>query len=170
MSDLFHAKVPNDFIRHVFEVMAATPRHTYQVLTKRARRLRRLAPELVWPPNVWMGVSVENEDVLDRVDDLRTVPAAVRFLYCEPLLAPLPNLKLDDIGWVIVGGEYGPRARAIREEWITEIRDQCLKNGVRFFFKQWGGRTPKAGGHVLEGRVWDQMPDPTQRLRNDLPA
>lgn len=158
MSDLFHAKVPVEFIRQVFDVMAATPQHTYQVLTKRARRLRRLAPSLDWPPNVWMGVSVENSDVLHRVTDLQKVPAAVRFLSCEPLIGPLPGLDLDGMGWVIVGGESGPHARPIEGQWVTQIRDRCVAQEVPFFFKQWGGRTPKAGGRELEGRTWDQMP------------
>ncbi|GGM41626.1 hypothetical protein GCM10012275_10770 [Longimycelium tulufanense] len=162
MSDLFHAKVPVEFIRRVFAVMKATPQHTYQILTKRARRLRRLAGGLEWPDNVWIGVSVENEDVLDRVDDLRQVSAAVRFLSCEPLLGPLPNLRVDGIDWVIAGGESGPKARPAREEWIRSLRDLCLRHEVPFFFKQWGGRTPKAGGRELEGRTWDEMPLPAQ--------
>jgi protein gp37 len=160
MSDLFHARVPAPFVRQVFEVMAATPQHTYQVLTKRSTRLRRLAPELVWPANVWMGVSVENADALARVDDLREVPAAVRFLSCEPLLGPLDGLDLSGIGWVIAGGESGPRARPVEPGWVTALRDRCVADQVAFFFKQWGGRTPKAGGRLLEGRVWDQMPAP----------
>jgi protein gp37 len=158
MSDLFHAKVPAEFVRRVFAVMSATPQHTYQVLTKRSRRLRRLAPSIEWPANVWMGVSVENTDVLDRVDDLRAVPAAVRFLSCEPLIGPLAGLDLDRIGWVIAGGESGPHARPVHAGWVTDIRDLCVERQVAFFFKQWGGRTPKAGGRELEGRTWDEMP------------
>ncbi|MET9760032.1 phage Gp37/Gp68 family protein [Streptomyces sp. NPDC006372] len=158
MSDLFHARVPLDFVRQVFQVMADTPQHTYQVLTKRARRLRQVAPKLDWPGNLWMGVSVETENELSRVDDLRQVPAAVRFLSCEPLLGPLPGLRLDGIHWVIAGGESGPRHRPLDEVWVTGIRDTCQDAGVAFFFKQWGGRTPKAGGRLLEGRTWDQMP------------
>jgi protein gp37 len=158
MSDLFHAKVPTSFVQRVFEVMAATPQHTYQVLTKRARRLARLAPTMEWPANVWMGVSVENSDVLHRVDELRTVPAAVRFLSCEPLLGPLDRLDLDGIGWVIVGGESGPHARPVAAEWITNIRDACNDHEVPFFFKQWGGFTPKANGRDLDGRTWDEYP------------
>jgi protein gp37 len=158
MSDLFHAQVPAEFIRRVFAVMAATPQHTYQVLTKRSRRLRRLAPSIEWPANVWMGVSVENTDVLYRVDDLRAVPAAMRFLSCEPLIGPLAGLDLDGIGWVIAGGESGPNARPVQAGWVTDIRDLCVDQGVAFFFKQWGGRTPKAGGRELEGRTWDEMP------------
>jgi len=158
MSDLFHARVPLDFVQQVFNVMADTPQHTYQVLTKRGRRLRRLASSLEWPDNVWMGVSVETEDQLSRVDDLRQVPASVRFLSCEPLLGPLARLELDGIGWVIVGGESGPRHRPLDESWVVEIRDNCESSRVPFFFKQWGGRTPKAGGRELQGRVWDSVP------------
>lgn len=158
MSDLFHAQVPVAFVRQVFDVMAATPQHTYQVLTKRARRLRRLAPSLTWPANLWMGVSVEDGDAVDRIDDLRAVPAAVRFLSCEPLLGPLPHLTLDGIGWVIAGGESGAHARPMDPVWVESLRDQCINAGVPFFFKQWGGRTPKAGGRELDGRTWDDMP------------
>jgi len=160
MSDLFHARVPTDFINRVFEVMAATPRHTYQVLTKRARRLRRLAHTLNWPDNVWMGVSVEDESELHRVDDLRRVPAVLRFLSCEPLLGPLANLDLTGIGWLIAGGESGPNCRPPEAAWLTDLRDQCLAQDVPFFFKQWGGRTPKAGGWLLQGRAWQQIPQP----------
>jgi protein gp37 len=158
MSDLFHARVPTEFVHQVFAVMVATPHHTYQILTKRSTRLRRLATELPWPPNVWMGVSVENTDVAGRVDDLRQVPAAVRFLSCEPLLGPLTGLDLAGIGWVIAGGESGPDARPARAEWFTDLRDNCQTAQVPFFFKQWGGRTPKAGGRELAGRTWDQKP------------
>jgi protein gp37 len=160
MSDLFHAKIPLAFVQEVFTVMASTPQHTYQVLTKRARRLRRLAPELDWPPNVWMGVSIENSSVLDRVEDLRSVPAAVRFLSCEPLLGPLGQLSLDGIHWVIAGGESGANARPIKSVWVEEIRDQCASEDIPFFFKQWGGRRPKSGGRNLGGRTWDDMPEP----------
>ena len=158
MSDLFHAKVPVAFIHQVLAVMADTPQHTYQVLTKRAQRLRRLAEGLEFPPNVWIGVSVENADHLDRVDDLRQVPAAVRFLSCEPLLGPLDDLDLNGIHWVIAGGESGPRHRPMDPQWVLDIRDKCQTAGVPFFFKQWGGRTPKAGGRSLDGAVHDNMP------------
>jgi protein gp37 len=158
MSDLFHARVPLDFVRQVFEVMGDTPQHTYQLLTKRARRLRRLAESLPWPPNVWMGVSVEDTDVLHRVDDLRTVPAAVRFLSCEPLLGPLDGLNLDGVDWVIAGGESGLDARPMDEAWVLDLRDRCASDGVPFFFKQWGGRTSKSNGRSLDGRLWDEMP------------
>jgi protein gp37 len=158
MSDLFHARIPITFIRQVFDVMVDTPQHTYQVLTKRGRRLRRLAELLPWPPNVWMGVSVEDSRVLCRVDDLREVPAAVRFLSCEPLLGPLAELDLSGIGWVIAGGESGPRYRPMDPEWARQLRDRCVAMGVPYFFKQWGGRTPKEGGRLLDGRTWDEMP------------
>jgi protein gp37 len=158
MSDLFHARVPLGFVRDVFAVMADTPQHTYQVLTKRSSRLRKVAEKLDWPPNLWMGVSVENADALFRVSDLRAVPAAVRFLSCEPLIGPLDDLDLDGIGWVIAGGESGAGRRPLDPAWVTGIRDSCLDAGVPFFFKQWGGRTPKAGGRELDGRYWNQMP------------
>ena len=158
MSDLFHAKVPTEFVEKVFEVMAATPQHTYQILTKRSLRLSRLAPRLPWPPNVWMGVSVEDESQLDRVDHLRTVPAAVRFVSAEPLLGPLDRIGLSGIDWLIAGGESGVDARPMDPAWVRALRDRCRAAGVAFFFKQWGGRTPKAGGRLLDGRTWDQLP------------
>lgn len=158
MSDLFHAKVPLEFVRDVFKVIADTPQHTYQLLTKRATRARKLADSLDWPPNLWLGVSVEDSERLDRVDELRRVPSAVRFLSCEPLLGPLPALDLAGIGWVITGGESGPSARPIDPAWVREIRDKCVAAGVPFFHKQWGGRTPKAGGRELDGRTWDELP------------
>lgn len=159
MSDLFHDRVPLEFIRRVFETMAAAPQHTFQILTKRSRRLRQVSDELTWSPNVWMGVSIETDKYLFRAADLRRVPASVRFLSLEPLLGPLPNLSLDGTDWVIVGGESGPGARPVNLAWITDIRDRCTSAGVPFFFKQWGGRTPKAGGRDLEGRTWDEMPE-----------
>jgi protein gp37 len=158
MSDLFHAKVPLSFIRDVFDVIEATPQHTYQVLTKRAIRTRKLADQLDWPANLWLGVSVESTEVLHRVDELRRVPAAVRFLSCEPLLGPLDGLKLDGIGWVIAGGESGHNYRPMDVSWARSIRDVCLDQSVPFFFKQWGGRTPKTLGRELDGRTWNEMP------------
>jgi protein gp37 len=158
MSDLFHARIPLGFVREVFAVMADTPQHTYQVLTKRSVRLRKLADRLDWPENLWVGVSVEDADAMPRIDDLRTVPAAVRFLSCEPLLGPLDGLDLDQIAWVIAGGESGPRHRPMDPAWVTDIRDVCRTAGVPFFFKQWGGRTPKSGGRTLDGVVYDEMP------------
>ena len=158
MSDLFHPDVPLAFIQRVFEVMAETPRHTYQILTKRSKRLASLAGDLVWPVNVWMGVTVETAAYAFRIDHLRTVPAAVRFVSAEPLLEALPGLNLADVHWLIAGGESGPHARPHEEPWFTDLRDQCDAAGVAFFFKQWGGRTPKAGGRKLEGRHHDAMP------------
>lgn len=159
MSDLFHARVPLDFIQQVFGVMQDTPHHTYQVLTKRARRLTRIADNLDWPSNVWMGVSVESSDQYDRIHDLAKVPAAVRFLSCEPLLNELPELPLDSIDWVIAGGESGFNSRPVEPEWIRDIRDQCVTARTPFFFKQWGGIRSKSGGRELDGRTWDEMPD-----------
>ena len=158
MSDLFHAKVPLGFIQEVFDVIAQTPQHTYQVLTKRSLRLRRLADKLTWPSNLWMGVSVESEAVLSRVDHLRHVPAAVRFLSCEPLLGTLDRIDLDGIGWVIAGGESGPNYRPMHLDWARGLRDVCQEAQVPFFFKQWGGRTPKALGRQLDGQFWDEIP------------
>ncbi len=158
MSDLFHEDVPLEFIRRVFSTMIATPQHTYQILTKRSTRLRELAPELVWPPNVWMGVSVEDQRVMHRIDDLRSVPASVRFLSCEPLIGPLDNLLLEGIHWVIVGGESGPGARPMQREWVESIRRQCRRARVPFFFKQWGGVRKDLTGRELNGRTYDEMP------------
>lgn len=164
MSDLFHARVPRGFVREVFDVMASTPRHTFQILTKRSRRLRHLAGELTWPPNVWIGVSAETPDQLYRVEDLRAVPAAVRFLSCEPLLGPLGDVDLAGIGWVIAGGESGPAHRPVAAEWVRQLRDACGRQAVPFFFKQWGGPTPKSGGRRLDGQTWNEMPDPATVL------
>jgi len=158
MSDLFHARVPLDFVRQVFAVIADTPQHTYQVLTKRSARLPKIAAKLDWPPNLWVGVSIERSDTLFRADHLRTVPAAIRFLSLEPLLGPLPGLDLTGIDWVIAGGESGPGHRPVHPGWIRDLRDQSVGQGVAFFFKQWGGLTPKAGGRELDGRTWDEMP------------
>jgi protein gp37 len=158
MSDLFHEDVPVDFIRRVFDVMQQADRHRFQILTKRSERLAELAPLLPWPVNVWMGVTVESGNYIHRIDDLRHVPAAVRFLSLEPLLGPLPGLDLADIDWAIVGGESGPGARTMAEAWALDLRDQCRRAGVAFFFKQWGGVNKKTAGRLLGGRTWDQMP------------
>ncbi|MGH8931199.1 MAG: DUF5131 family protein [Egibacteraceae bacterium] len=158
MSDLFHPKVPLWFVQRVIAVIADTPQHHYQVLTKRPLHAARVAPRLQWPPNLWLGTSVESDDYTERADHLRRVPAAIRFLSLEPLLGPLPSLSLDAIDWVIVGGESGPRSRPMREEWVIDIQRQCAETGIAFFFKQWGGRTPKAGGRELAGRTYDEMP------------
>ena len=158
MSDLFHPKVPLDYIRQVFDVIGETPQHSYQVLTKRSKRLTQTADCLEWPPNLWMGVSVEDSRYSFRINHLQTVPAAVRFLSCEPLLGPLEALELEGIQWVIAGGESGGNARPMDPDWVRSIRDQCLDAGVAFFFKQWGGRTPKAHGRELDGAIHDEMP------------
>ncbi len=158
MSDLFHPDVPLDFIRRVFEVMADTPQHTYQILTKRSRRLRNLSDDLDWPHNVWIGVSVETDHYAFRIDHLRQVGAKVRFVSAEPLLGALPDLDLTGIDWLIAGGESGPRARRMNEVWVRDLRDQCRAADVAFFFKQWGGRTPKANGRDLDGMYYDEMP------------
>ena len=141
-NDLFHVRVPLSFVRDVFDVIAATPQHTYQVLTKRSARLPKIADRLDWPPNLWLGVSVEDSSVLSRVDHLRAVPAAVRFLSCEPLIGPLDGLDLTGIDWVIAGGESGPDHRPLDPSWVTAIRDSCVSASVPFFNKEWGGRTP----------------------------
>lgn len=158
MSDLFHEDIPLEFIQAVFRTMERAHWHTFQILTKRPKRLLEVAPHVNWPPNVWMGVSVENAEYTWRVYDLQRVPAAVRFLSVEPLLGPIPHLPLDGIHWVIVGGESGPQARPMKAEWVRDIRRQCQEKGVAFFFKQWGGRNKKAAGRVLDGRTWDEMP------------
>lgn len=158
MSDLFHAKVPVGFIRDVFDVIEATPQHTYQVLTKRSARLVKLADKLSWPKNLWMGVSVEDPRAFPRIDHLRDVDASVRFLSCEPLLGSLTGIKLEGLHWVIAGGESGPRYRPVEVAWVRYLRDACVKDDIPFFFKQWGGRTAKSMGRVLDGEVWDQYP------------
>ncbi len=158
MSDLFHEDVPEAFIHEIFYTMAATPWHTYQMLTKRAERMAEMAPRLNWTPNVWMGVTVESASHTDRIDYLRSVPSAVRFLSLEPLLGALPNLNLAGINWVIVGGESGPGARPMQSAWVEDLRDQCLDADVPFFFKQWGGVQKKKAGRMLGSQTWDQMP------------
>ncbi|MBC7920966.1 MAG: phage Gp37/Gp68 family protein [Ferruginibacter sp.] len=165
MSDLFHARVPLDYVQQVVEVMRSTPQHTYQVLTKRTRRLATLSAQINWPDNVWVGTSIEDARQLHRADDLRRVDATVRFLSLEPLLGPLPNLNLDGIDWVSIAGESGPNARPIDADWVRNLRDCALQSGVPFFFLQWGGTTPKGGGRFLDGRTWDEMPVRRERAR-----
>lgn len=157
MSDLFHEDVPLEFIRQVFSVARSTPWHIYQILTKRHERLGNLASKLDFPQNVWLGVSIEHQNHINRLDYLRDVPASVRFISCEPLLGAL-NLNLTSIDWVIVGGESGQKYRPMKLSWAEDIRDQCRDSEVAFFFKQIGGRTPKAGGRLLNGEIWDEMP------------
>lgn len=158
MSDLFHEDVPAAFVERVFSVMVSCPQHTFQVLTKRSRRLERMAKDLPWSPNIWMGVSVETRRYAFRVDHLRSVPAAIRFVSAEPLLGPLDDLTLDHIDWLIAGGESGPLFRPTEEAWVRGVRDHCLTREVAFFFKQWGGVRAKAGGRLLDGRTWDEVP------------
>jgi protein gp37 len=160
MSDLFHEDVPTEFILRVFQVMNRADWHLYQVLTKRSDLMLELSPLLPWERNVWMGVTVENEDCMPRIDHLRRTGAAMKFLSLEPLLSPLPNLELDGIDWVIVGGESGPGARPMERSWVVDIRRQCRKARVPFFFKQWGGVHKKRAGRTLDGRTWDEMPEP----------
>lgn len=161
MSDIFHPKVPLEFIQRLFATMEACPQHTFQILTKRSQRMLKLAEKLPWPENVWMGVSVENAAYTFRIEHLRQVPAAVRFLSLEPLLDDPGTLGLEGIHWVVVGGESGPKARPMEADWARSVRDQCLKQGVAFYFKQWGGRTSKAGGRLLDGKLWSQRPSST---------
>ncbi|MBU0678234.1 MAG: phage Gp37/Gp68 family protein [Verrucomicrobia bacterium] len=158
MSDLFHREVPVEFIDEIFFTMNEARWHCFQVLTKRPGRLLQLAGRFTWTSNIWMGVTVENERHIDRIDELRKVPAKTRFLSLEPLLGPLPKLDLNGIDWVIVGGESGPGARPMEEEWATDIRNQCLAVNTPFFFKQWGGVQKKKAGRLLDKRTWDEMP------------
>lgn len=158
MSDLFHKDIPLNYIEQVFGTMKSAYWHTFQILTKRADRLEELASSLDWPENVWMGVSVENSDYTWRVRHLQQVPAQVRFLSVEPLLGPIPDLPLQGIHWVIVGGESGPGARPMNSAWVTNLRDQCVSADVPFFFKQWGGVNKGKTGRELDGRLWDEMP------------
>lgn len=158
MSDMFHDDVPLEFLQRLFSVMKRAEQHNFQILTKRPKRMKRIADKLDWPPNVWMGVTVEEKEYLWRIKDLRKTPAAVRFLSLEPLLGPLRTLDLTDIHWAIVGGESGPGARPMKEEWVLDIKDQCSRQGVHFFFKQWGGVNKKKTGRKLHGRVYDAMP------------
>jgi protein gp37 len=158
MSDLFHENVPLSFIQQVFAVMRTASKHTFQVLTKRSKRLLDLNEQIDWPANVWMGVSVENEDYLFRVDHLKHTDASVKFISFEPLLGPIYSLDLQGIDWAIVGGESGPKSRPLRKEWVLDIKQRCEEASVSFFFKQWGGVNKKRAGRKLEGRTWDAMP------------
>jgi protein gp37 len=161
MSDLFHDDVPLAYVKRVFDVMRRAHWHRFQVLTKRSERLAALNGELAWAPNIWMGVSVESAKYVQRIHHLRETGAHVRFLSLEPLLGPLPNLDLRGIHWTIVGGESGPKARPMDAAWALDIRDQCRRSGVAFFFKQWGGKNKKRAGRLLDGRTWDEMPSAT---------
>lgn len=164
MSDLFHKDIPVSFISKVFEVMCQASHHRFQALTKRSDRLLQLSTKLPWPQNVWMGVTVENADYTFRIEHLRQTPAVIKFISFEPLLSPIPNIDLEGIDWVIVGGESGPKARRMQPEWVIDIRDQCRTAGVPFFFKQWGGVNKKKNGRVLEGRTWNEMPQTSKLM------
>jgi len=163
MSDLFHKDVPLEFILKVFDVMRRASQHCFQILTKRSERLARISPQLLWPDNVWMGVTVENADYASRIEHLRQTDAAVKFISFEPLLGPVSHINLDGVNWAIVGGESGPGARPMRPEWVTGIRDCCLAKRIPFFFKQWGGINKKANGRTLGNRIWDETPVDQQR-------
>jgi protein gp37 len=164
MSDLFHPSVPDEFVDAVFKTMSRCPAHQFQLLTKRSERLRETCGSLPWTPNIWVGVSVENQAVAGRIDDLRAVPSAVRFLSCEPLIGPLDDLDLKGVDWVIVGGESGPGARPIKAEWVRSILARCRSLNVPFFFKQWGGRHRSRAGRLLDGGTFDEMPTPKARF------
>ena len=164
MSDLFHEDVPDEFILDTFRIMNQAGWHSFQILTKRSERLLKLNKVLTWSPNIWMGVSVENQDCTFRIDHLRIIGSITKFLSLEPLLGPLPNLNLSGIDWVIVGGESGPKSRPMNPSWVVDIRNQCQVATVPFFFKQWGGQNRKKTGRVLEGEIWDELPTAKERL------
>lgn len=159
MGDLFHKKIPDKYIHKVFDVMKVANRHIFQILTKRAERLEEISGKIIWPQNVWMGVSVETKDYYSRIDSLRNCGAQIKFLSLEPLLGALPNMNLKGIDWVIVGGESGPGARPMNPDWVRDVRDQCISQNVPFFFKQWGGVFKKRNGRLLDGRTWDEIPN-----------
>jgi protein gp37 len=169
MSDLFHKDVPDEFVRRIFDTMVRAEQHTYQILTKRPQRLARLGRSLPWPPHVWIGVSVESNAYAWRADYLRRVPAAVRFISAEPLLGPVDELNLEGLHWVITGGESGIGHRWCNPDWVRDVRDRCVADGIAYFHKQWGGRTPKAGGRMLDGRTWDELPRTGKAQEQTLP-
>jgi protein gp37 len=158
MSDLFHEEIPLEFILRIFSVMRRASWHRYQILTKRSERMLELSPKLTWMPHIWMGVTVEEQDYIYRINDLKNTGAEVKFLSLEPLIGPITNLNLEGIDWVIVGGESGPKYRPMKKDWVIDIRNQCQENRVPFFFKQWGGKNKKKAGRALEGRIWDETP------------
>ncbi|MDB5392404.1 MAG: hypothetical protein JWM11_8050 [Planctomycetaceae bacterium] len=170
MSDLFHENVPDEFIVRCFAVMEKASHHIFQVLTKRPERVCELSSKLPWPRNIWMGTSVENADYTWRIDQLRKVPATIRFLSIEPLLGPIPRLAVAGIDWIIVGGESGPHSRPMQIDWVRQIRDRCLKFDVPFFFKQWGGVNKSRTGRLLDGRAWDEMPSLPQSDSVNIPV
>lgn len=159
MSDMFHDEVPDDFILSIFETMRKADWHIFQILTKRSHRLRKLANRISWPKNVWMGVTVEDNSTVNRIDDLKSTPASVKFISFEPLLENISKVNLKGVDWIIVGGESGPKARPIKAEWIRVIRNICLNENIPFFFKQWGGTNKKLAGRELDGEYWDELPE-----------
>ncbi len=167
MGDMFHDKVPDGFVVECFRVMAKAAQHQFQLLTKRSLRLCQMADGLPWPQNLWMGVTVETADYLERIDHLRRTPATVKFLSLEPLLGPIADINLEGIDWVIVGGESGPGARPMDPKWAIDIRDQCLATDVPFFFKQWGGVNKKRNGRLLQGKLWDSYPTTTVAAKRE---
>ncbi len=162
MGDVFHKDVPEEYILNILDIIKQTPQHTYQILTKRAERMLKISKKIKeWPENVWMGVTVESRNCVDRINLLKQVRSSVRFLSCEPLLNDLGEIDLEDINWVIVGGESGFKARPMLAKWAINLRDQCVKENIPYFFKQWGGVHKKKAGRIIEGKVWDQMPNST---------
>lgn len=166
MSDLFHEDIPFEFIQQIFHTMEKCPQHIFQILTKRSQRLYQLAHKLIWPENVWIGVTIENEITVNRLNDIKEVPAFIRFLSCEPLLGPLNSLSLEKIHWVIVGGESGPGARPMRPEWVESVLSQCKQQHVEFFFKQWGGVRKKQAGRILNGKIYSNLPQLAYKHRS----
>lgn len=158
MGDMFHESIPLEYIQRVFSAMRKANQHTFQVLTKRSSRMLELSKSLPWPENVWMGVTIESGKYLYRAENLKKTPAAVKFLSIEPMIGPVNNINLNGIDWVITGGESGPGARAINEEWVLAVRDECVSSSTPFFFKQWGGRNKKKAGRILQGKTWEQFP------------
>ena len=158
MSDLFHDKVPDNFIFKIFGTMNWANNHCFQVLTKRSQRIKEISHNIKWTKNIWMGVSVENDEYLYRIDNLRKTQSFVKFISFEPLLGPMPSINLKDIDWVIVGGESGPKARPMEKSWVLDIKSECEKANIPFFFKQWGGTNKKKAGRILDGKTWDDMP------------
>jgi protein gp37 len=168
MSDLFHEKVPFSFIQNIFKTMEKAHWHTFQVLTKRSRRLAELSNNLNWSPNIWVGVTVESQRYINRIYDLKIVPANIKFVSFEPLLSSISDISLEGLNWIIVGGESGPKCRTIKAEWIRLIRDLCTRKEIPFFFKQWGGTRKKSSGNILDGKIWTEVPQNTTLLAHEL--
>lgn len=159
MSDLFHEDIPLSYITKVFDIMHNCPQHQFQILTKRSERLAELSRKLAWTEHIWMGVSIESQDYTQRIEDLKNVPAHIRWISFEPLIGPIDKMDLTGIHWVVVGGESGPRFRPMDPDWARGIRDKCIEQNVRFFFKQWSGHSVKKLGRILDGKLWNQYPE-----------